>query len=280
MDRSEKQSILCPNCRRLINRDEPVCPYCGLSRPGSGWKMLIPSNLLGSPADMIRIIIYVNAAFYILALLLNPRGLGLSANPLAFLSPSGESLLLLGATGTLPIERLHGWWTLVSASYLHGGLLHIVFNMLALRQLGIFVLNEYGLHRFFVIYTLTGIAGFYLSYLAGVPLTIGASAGVCGLIGATLYYGKSRGGFYGEALYRQVMGWVMGLILFGFMIPGINNWAHGGGIVSGVLLGFLLGYRERRRENLLHRAAATACIVLTAGVLMWAVVQALYHSFT
>ncbi len=279
MDRSDKQSILCPNCRRLINRDEPVCPYCGLSRPGSGWKRILPSNLLQSPYDMIRIIIYVNVAFYIFSLLLNPRGLGLSANPLAFLSPSNHSLLLLGATGTLPVDRLHGWWTLVSASYLHGGLLHIVFNMLAMRQLGVFVLNEYGLYRFFTIYTLTGIAGFYLSYLAGVPLTIGASASVCGLIGATLYYGKSRGGIYGQAIYRQVMGWVIGLALFGFMIPGINNWAHGGGIASGILVGFLMGYREKRPENFLHRVIATGCIVLTIGILLWAVLQALYHSF-
>jgi len=278
MERSEKKSILCPNCRRLINRDEPVCPYCGLSRPGSGWKLALPSNFLSDPADMIKLIIYVNVAFYILALLLNPRGLGLSANPLAFLAPSNHSLLLLGATGTLPIDRLHGWWTLLAASYLHGGLLHIIFNMLALRQLGIFVLNEYGLYRFFTIYTLTGIAGFYLSYLAGVPLTIGASASVCGLIGATLYYGKSRGGIYGEVIYRQVMGWVVGLMLFGFMIPGINNWGHGGGIASGILLGFLLGYREKRRENQIHRVLAISCIVLTAGVLLWAAGQSIYYS--
>jgi len=279
MDRSEKKSILCPNCRKLINRDEPVCPYCELSRPGSGWKLALPSNILSNPSDIIQIIIYINIAFYVFALLLNPRGLGLSANPLAFLSPSNHSLLLLGATGTLPIDRLHGWWTLLSASYLHGGLLHIVFNMLALRQLGIFVLNEYGLYRFFVIYTLTGIAGFYLSYLAGVPLTIGASASICGLIGATLYYGKSRGGIYGQAIYRQVMGWVVGLMLFGFMIPGINNWGHGGGIASGILLGFLMGYRERRRENQVHRVLAISCIVLTAGVLLWAVLQSIYYSF-
>jgi rhomboid protease GluP len=280
MDRPEKQSILCPNCRRLINRDEPVCPYCGLSRPGSVWKQILPSNLLRSPADMIKIIIYINVVFYVLALLLNPRGLGLSANPLAFLAPSNHSILLLGATGTLPVDRLHGWWTLLSASYLHGGLLHIVFNMLAMRQLGVLVLNEYGLYRFFTIYTLTGIAGFYISYLAGIPLTIGASASVCGLIGATLYYGKSRGGFYGEAIYRQVMGWVIGLALFGFMIPGINNWAHGGGIASGIFLGFLMGYQEKRRENNLHRVVSIGCMVLTAGVLLWAGVQAVYYSFT
>ncbi|MBW2596034.1 MAG: rhomboid family intramembrane serine protease [Deltaproteobacteria bacterium] len=280
MHRSEKKSILCPNCRKLINRDEPVCPYCGLSRPGSGWKKTLPSNLLRSPYDMIKIIIYVNAAFYVFALLLNPTALGLSANPLAFLSPSNNSLLLLGATGTIPIDRLGRWWTLLSASYLHGGLLHIAFNMLALRQLGPFVLREYGLYRFLIIYTVTGIAGFYLSYLAGVSLTIGASASICGLIGATLYYGKSRGDIYGQAIYKQVMGWVVGLAMFGFMIPGINNWGHGGGIVAGILLGFLMGYNEKHRENQLHRVLATSCILLTAGVLLWAVLQSIYYSLT
>lgn len=278
MQHSEKKSILCPNCRKLINRDEPYCPYCGLSKPGSAWKKTTPSNLLRSPYDMIKIIIYVNIAFYIFSLLLNPGALGLSANPLAFLSPSNNSLLLLGATGTVPIDKLHWWWTLLSASYLHGGLLHIAFNMLALRQLGPFVLREYGVNRFFVIYTVTGIAGFYLSYLAGITLTIGASASICGLIGATLYYGKSRGDIYGQAIYKQVMGWVVGLALFGFMIPGINNWGHGGGIASGILLGFLMGYNEKRRENQLHRALATICILLTVGVLFWAVLQSIYYS--
>jgi len=280
MQHSEKKSILCPNCRKLINRDEPYCPYCGLSKPGAIWKKTTPSNLLRSPYDIIKIIIYVNMAFYAFALLLNPGALGLSANPLAFLSPSNNSLLLLGATGTIPIDKLHWWWTLLSASYLHGGLLHIVFNMLALRQLGPFVLREYGVNRFFVIYTVTGIAGFYLSYLAGVSLTIGASASICGLIGATLYYGKSRGDIYGQAIYKQVMGWVVGLALFGFMIPGINNWGHGGGIISGILLGFLMGYNEKHRENQIHRVLGTICILLTAGILLWAVLQSIYYSLT
>jgi len=280
MENYGKKSMLCPNCRRLINQDEPQCPYCGLSRPGSKWKKTIPSNLLRSPYDMIKVIIYGNIAFYVFSLLLNPGALGLSSNPLAFLSPSNNSLLLLGATGTIPIDKLHWWWTLLSASYLHGGLLHIAFNMLALKQLGPFVLREYGVNRFFVIYTATGIAGFYLSYLAGVTLTIGASASICGLIGATLYYGKSRGDIYGQAIYKQVMGWVVGLAIFGFMIPGINNWGHGGGIVSGILLGFLMGYNEKHKENKLHRVLGTICILLTVGVLLWAVLQSIYYSFT
>ena len=106
----------------------------------------------------------------------------------------------------------------------------------------------------FAIYTLGGVAGFVVSYLAGVQLTIGASAGVCGLVGATLYYGKSRGGVYGSAIYKQVGMWVIIMFVFGLLAPGINNWGHGGRYRwPAPLLGYLLGYHERKRETAVQR---------------------------
>ena len=143
-----------------------------------------------------------------------------------------------------------------------------LFNMLALRQISPLVIREYGTHRMIVIYTLSGVFGFLVSYLAGVSLTIGASAAVCGLIGAALYYGKRRGGTYGQAVYRQVGGWALGIALFGLAMPGINNWAHGGGMAAGILLGLLMGYHERKKENLRHRLAAGLCLSGTAASLI------------
>lgn len=279
MSTREKNSMLCPNCRKLISSDEPACPYCGLSKPGSQWKRGVLSRFSAGALDAVKIILYVNIALYALSIFLNPSALGLSVNPLSFLSPSDRSLFLLGATGTIPIDAYGLWWTLVTASFLHGGILHIFFNMAALGQLGLFVSREFGSNRFWIIYILTGIAGFLISYIAGIPFTIGASASICGLIGAILYYGKSRGGFYGEVIYKQAMGWVIGIVLFGLLVPGINNWAHGGGIISGVLVAYLLGYQEKERENLLHRVMAAGCIMLTAVFLLWAVLRAAYYSF-
>jgi rhomboid protease GluP len=272
----EKKSMLCPNCRRLISNDEPACPYCGMARPGALWKRTFAGVISLRRFDPVMTILTANVAFFILSILINPTALGLSANPLTFLSPSGESLFLLGATGTIPIVTYGRWWTLISASFLHGGILHIFFNLMALRQLAPFVLDAFGLYRFAILYVWTGIAGFFLSYLAGIPFTIGASAPLCGLIGAILYYGKSRGGFYGEAIYRQAMGWVVGLVLFGLLLPGINNWAHGGGIVSGLLIAFLTGYNERKAETWIHRILGTGSILVTSAALLWSVIQAVY----
>lgn len=271
-----RKSILCPNCNKLISADEPTCPHCGISRPGSWWKTIPITRSLFGGDQIIRTLIYANAGMYLISLVLIPSGLGLTADPFRFLSPSGNSLLLLGSTGTVPIDQGHRWWTLISANYLHGGILHILFNMLALRQIGPLVLREYGVHRFITLYTLGGVFGFFVSYLAGVAFTIGASAALCSLIGASIYYGKSRGGTYGQAIYKQMSGWILGLLLLGFL-PGINNWGHGGGIVAGVALGFLLGYKEKTRQNLVHKILAAICVVSTIAVVVWAITSAFYY---
>jgi rhomboid protease GluP len=226
---------------------------------------------------MINAIIAINAGMYILSILFNPSAAGFSPNPLTFLSPAGSSLELLGATGLVPIQDYHRYWTLISANYLHGGILHIFFNMVALRQLASIVSREYGFYRMFTIYTLGGVFGYWISYLFGVFWTIGASASVCGLVGAILFYGKSRGGVYGRALYKQISMWVVFLFIFGFVVPGINNWGHGGGIIAGIGLGFLLGYREKRRESIFHKLLAVTCVLATLLVLAWAVSTALFY---
>jgi rhomboid protease GluP len=225
---------------------------------------------------IIAVIIYVNIGLYVLSLLLNIRGSSFSLNPFNLLAPDARSLLFLGATGTIPIGQFHAWWSLLSANYLHGSILHIVFNMLALRQLGPLIIEEYGVYRMFIIYTLGGIFGCLVSYLAGVPLTIGASAAIMSLIGAVLYFGKSRGGAYGQIIFRQIGGWAIGIFLFGLLVPGINNWGHGGGMFGGAILGFLLGYQERRRENLFHKLLAVLCVIVTVGALGWAIAFGLY----
>jgi membrane associated rhomboid family serine protease len=268
-----RKAMLCPRCRRLIGSDEAACSWCGASRANPFWKvMALTRGTLGNDW-LIQTIFIVNIAFYIYSLILT-RHHSFSLNPLGMLAPGQTSLLLLGATGTVPVDEFGRYWTFLSANYLHGGLLHIGFNLLAFRQIAPRVSQEYGDSRMFTIYTIGGVGGYLLSYLAGIPFTIGASAAVCALIGSLLYYGKSRGGTYGGMVYREVGSWVISIFLFGFFVPGINNWAHGGGILSGILLGMLMGYNEKKRESSLHRLLAVFCGIATIGCLAWAAVGA------
>jgi rhomboid protease GluP len=227
-----------------------------------------------TPDLVVKYIIYVNVALFLASLVLSGKGMEISLNPFTAFSPSMNALIFLGATGTIPIDQYHEWWSLISANWLHGSLVHIIFNMTALVQIAPLIIHAYGISRMLAIYAIGGTAGFYLSYLAGVGVTIGASAAICALIGAALYFGKSRGGVFGKAVYKQTTGWIISIAVIGILIPSINNWGHGGGVVAGIFLGWLLGYNERRHENIGHRVTAVACVILTLGVLTWSLVSA------
>jgi rhomboid protease GluP len=280
MNASQKRnSLLCPNCRRLVSRSAPACPYCGLKKPGSIWKDNIFTRISGDDTSILRLILIANIVMFVLSLAIDPRATSFSGHPFGFLTPSNGSLLVLGATGSVPLFHYQHWWSLISASYLHGSLIHIVFNMIALHQLGPLIIREYGVSRTIVIYTLSGIGGYFISALVGVRLTIGASAAVCGLIGAALYYGKNRGGTYGSAVYRQIGGWAVGIFIFGLLVPGINNWGHGGGMLAGAAIGAVMGYQERVPETIRHKFLGTVCIIATGAVLLWSVVNAVLLFF-
>jgi rhomboid protease GluP len=272
MNRPARKSILCPNCRRLISTDEQRCPHCGIRAPGSRLKNNPLTRGWGSGEQLVRVLIYVNVAMFIYSVLISKGGMGGGFNPLRFLSPSGQGLAALGATGTW-MDATKGWWTFLAANYLHGGALHIFFNMMALYQIAPLVVRLYGTYRFFAIFTISGVGGFVVSYLAGVYLTVGASAALFGLFGAAIYYGKSRGGLFGEAVYKQIGGWAIAFIVLGFLIPQINNSAHIGGLVFGAVSAYLLGYNEKKHENAAHRIIAGFCMVSTLLVLSWMAVS-------
>lgn len=231
---------------------------------------------MGRSSSIISAVLTINIAVFLVSILIDFRPANqLHFSPFHFLSPSDRSLLFLGSTGTIPIFELGRWWTLVSANWLHGGLLHLLFNMLALRQLAPLVIEEFGPYRTVSIYILGGCLGFLVSAFAGVQFTIGASASLCALIGAMLYYGKSRGGNYGQAVFSEIGGWALGIAIFGFFFPGINNWGHGGGMAAGALLAMLFGYRERKKESMADKSIALLSLTVTLLVLLWMAINAL-----
>lgn len=275
--KNKARAVICPHCGNITDVMEKRCIWCGketgrAARYQQGWM-----RVFNDPEKLIQGIIGLNIGMFVLSLFLNSRLSALSLNPFTALSPDMYSLILLGATGTEPINNMDFWWsigwgTLLSANYLHGGLLHILFNMVALRQIAYVVTREYGVNRFIMIYTIGGVAGFYLSYRAGVSLTIGASSALCGLLGSLLFFGWDRGGEYGNLVFRQIGIWILLIFVFGFVFSGINNWGHLGGIIGGFLLGWLLGYREKKPETRFDRYAAVALTLLTLLVLSWGTV--------
>ncbi len=220
----------------------------------------------------IQAVIWVNVIMYAVSLLFS-RGLHFTLNPLTALAPSSNALIFLGAAGTMPLSYFHDWTSIFTANWLHGSLLHILFNMMALRTLAPLTAKEFGLYRMLSIYILSGAGGFFLSCIGGVPLTIGASAGLCGMIGALFYFGWSRGGSWGKMVFDQTKSWIFSLVLIGLILPNINNWGHGGGFAAGFILAFLFGYEERRRSGTIDILVCAGLSVFTCFLLFRSVFQ-------
>jgi len=212
---------------------------------------------------------------YVVSLVFDPRGALAPRGPFEIFSPTGRALEALGMTGS--VAWLEGrWWTLLTAIYLHGGVLHILFNVLWIRQLGPEVEKLYGPARLVVIFTVSGAAGFVVSNSIGVPFTIGASGAIFGLLGAIVAFGRKRGGVFGQMVLRQYGQWALVLFVLGFFMPGVNNWAHAGGFAGGFASGLLLSLAEHRTETVLDKLLAAAALALTvAGFFL-----ALWTAFT
>ncbi len=226
------RAILCPNCKKLISAQAEQCVHCGMKNPNLWGLAGTLNRLFGGQVSLIPLITGVCAVLYVISLLLDPRAILQPQGFLGFLAPSGPSLFKLGMTGAVAIAS-GKWWTLITAIYLHGGLLHILFNVLWIRQLGPWVEEFYGISRSFLIFTAAGVLGFIASSFWGNAYTIGASGSIFGLLGALVYYGRKRGGAFGAAVYRQMGQWALVLFIFGFLFPGVDNLAHAGGFGGG-----------------------------------------------
>jgi rhomboid protease GluP len=184
----------------------------------------------------------------------------------------------------VPVYRYGMWWTILSAGWLHGSALHILFNMMWVRQLGPAIAEIYGGARLVIIYTIASACGFLLSstaghimpplpIIAGAPFTLGASAAIFGLLGALVHYGR-RGG--SSIIRSQATGYAVSMFVFGLIFPGIDNYAHAGGFAGGYLASMWLDPLKPERGN--HMVVALACVVATIAAIVASYVFVVTHS--
>ncbi len=259
---SEKKAIICPGCGKLVSDYMDSCPHCGLKQPGKQHRIF--STLGFNVRSFVKPIIIINVALFIISFIVPafirtpvPSGRDLMG---ILPSPSYVSLNLLG-WADIRLIFAGNWWVLVTAIFLHGGVLHILFNMMWVRDLGPQTEYLFGPHKMLIIFILSGIAGnlvavftpFLANSLLGTRLAmlpvIGASGAVFGLMGAIIAYGKRRGGIFGRQLVRQMGMWAAILIVMGFLMTGISNAAHIGGFISGFIIGLILNPGQSRANR-------------------------------
>ncbi len=280
--RQTSGSVVCPACGKLVGVNQEACLNCGRRNPGL-WGYGKVLQRLGADFGATKIILFGCIGLYLLSLLLDMGSIGMRG-ALGMLAPSHSSLVALGASGPRPVIFEGRWWTLLSAGWLHGGLIHIFFNMMWVRQLAPAAAQVYGPGRMFLIYLLSSAAGFALSaigatylvflrvIMGGHPssISVGASAAIFGLLGALVYSG--RRGVAGH-LGRTAWGYTVILFLFGLVFPGIDNWAHLGGFLGGYGVAKWLNPLEQERPD--HVLASLVLLAATAVAIGLSLVRAL-----
>jgi membrane associated rhomboid family serine protease len=273
-------SVLCPSCGTLVGVHDARCLNCGRLHPGL-WGFAPLLRPLGDDLGFLQIVLWGCGALYLASLAADIHGIGMGGF-LSLLAPSPRSLFVFGESGAVPVFGYGRWWTVLSAAWLHGSVLHILFNMLWVRDLAPATAQTYGPGRTVIIYTVAAITGFLASslvgaflpflpfFLAGARYTIGASASIFGLLGALLYYGR-RGG--GSHISQQAKTLAIAFLVFGVVVPGIDNWAHLGGLGGGYLCAKWLDPLKPERGD--HVLLALGCLLLSALSIVWSVVGGL-----
>ncbi len=251
--------MICPHCEKLISVSEERCPFCGAWRPGLYGYTPMLQRWFGR-FDFTRGVIVACATLYVISLFLQPSAIfGGGGGLFNILSPGGRALYQLGMTGGAA-WKLHFWWTLLTAIYLHGSLLHIFFNMMVTRQVAPAVTSAFGPARTFVIWTVAGGVGFLVSNLVTASPSVGASGSVFGLFAALIVYGRR---VHHSMLTQQIWQWVIINFVIGFFLSNVNVVAHFGGFAGGWVAAEAMRLDQERRESLAVQLLAGAMILAT-----------------
>jgi rhomboid protease GluP len=192
----------------------------------------------------------------------------------AVLGLTGRPQTLLRAGAMIPRLVADGeWWRLITAMFLHIGLLHIAFNSLALFVFGGLIEGALGSARMLALYFVTGFAASVTSYAFGSPdiAAAGASGAIFGLLGAWLVYNLRRRSLSLARSNMQSALFLIGInLVFGFTVPGIDNLAHIGGLIAGVVAGFAIeGFGPRATRAASRVGGLTLIVVVSLALAVW-----------
>ncbi len=264
---------ICPSCGALVGISATRCHECGANLRFS--LVALSKKLSGVfgeyESPVTSALLVANILMFGVSLVLTMQA-GEAGGLHILTGMSGEASYRLGASYGPAIFERHQWWRLITAMFLHGGLIHIGFNMIALMQFGPALEELYGSARYFFLYVFTGAFGFLVSAWTG-HFSVGASGGLLGLVGAMLAVTSKRGGAFMREVRSRLITSVVILFAIGFMGSfGIDNAAHLGGFAAGFVIGKIfvdrepMNARERQTASILGWLAGAA--VLASFVFM------------
>jgi rhomboid protease GluP len=266
---------ICPACGSLVGISATRCHQCGTNLTFSMAAVSKGlSGFFGGHAPMTTVILIVNLIMFAVSWMATAAaGEGGGMNIL--LSMGGRALYHLGESFPYAIFIMQQWYRLVTAMYLHGGLIHIGFNLMVLMDIGPVVEEVYGSAKYLFLYTTAGIVGFAASAFFGGHPAVGASAPILGLIGLMIAITTKRSGAHMQQLRSRLISWVISIFVLGFIVRGVDNWAHGGGLAAGFVLGKI--FADHQPMSATERRVANTLGWLAAAVVIASFALMIYH---
>lgn len=171
------------------------------------------------------ILIFINILFYILSIISNSFYNSMVLNPSKILN--GE------------------YYRLLSCIFMHGGIIHLLCNMYCLYVIGPQVESFFGKFKYIIIYLLSGIIGSLMSLCITNSISLGASGAIFGLLGSILYFGYHYRVYLSQALKSQIIPLIILNLFLGFILSGVDNAAHIGGLIGGILVSMMVGVKYK-----------------------------------
>jgi rhomboid protease GluP len=155
-------------------------------------------------------------------------------------------LILFGAKYSKLINEGE-YYRLFTAMFLHGGLVHISFNMYALKAVGPLIEDIYGKMKFTVIYVLGGLVSTLFSYLLSPGISVGASGAIFALLGSTLVFAFKMRRAIRKGFLSSIIQVIAINLILGFTVSNIDNYGHIGGLIGGILISLILPIPEKKK---------------------------------
>jgi rhomboid protease GluP len=255
---------VCPRCGQVQDRQERRCVNCGAALGARAWQMVNRIGLVVPTAISVSTLLGMIIAIAYVRLMMSRPGTG-------YFSVESDELIYLGAY-YLPALRDGQLWRHATAIFLHIGLLHLGFNMLALAQIGPAIEDTFGRGRMLFLFMFTGIVGFAACQIMDMhAVSAGASGAVMGLCGTAAGWGQRDGTGVGRGVRNQMLKWAAYTMIFGVMIRA-NNTAHAAGFVSGAVLGYFMPPRWLRRGILRGSDIVVGALALATLAIAFALV--------
>ncbi len=168
-------------------------------------------------------------------------------------------LLKFGANAGI-FTKSGQYFRLFTCIFLHAGLIHIICNMYSLYVIGPQIESFYGKLKYLFIFLFSGICGSLLSLGLSLDNTVsvGASGAIFGLLGSILYFGYHYRVYLGNVLKSQILPIIFINLMIGFMVPGIDNFAHIGGLIGGIFASMAVGIPDKSQTS----DRANGCVLL------------------